>query len=66
MLLEIELVKETKEKRFFYALIVQKGAREYIPIPIEVAKILEEYVDVIPNELLDGILQRGIFNITLI
>ena len=28
---------------------------EDIPIPIEVAKLLEEYVDVIPNELPDGL-----------
>ena len=34
---------------------MKKGAMEDIPIPTEVAKVLEEYVDVIPNELLDGI-----------
>jgi hypothetical protein len=34
---------------------VQKGVGEDIPIPPEVAKVLEEYVDVIPNELLDGL-----------
>jgi hypothetical protein len=34
---------------------MKKGVREDIPIPTEVAKVLEEYVDVIPNELLDRI-----------
>jgi hypothetical protein len=34
---------------------VKKGVGEDIPIPTEVAKILEEYVDVIPNELPDGL-----------
>jgi hypothetical protein len=34
---------------------VQKGVEEDVPIPTEVAKLLEEYVDVIPNEILDGI-----------
>ena len=42
-----------------YALIVKKGVEEYIPVPIEVAKLLEEYVDVIPDELLDGIPPKG-------
>jgi hypothetical protein len=32
-----------------------KRSREDIPIPTEVAKVLEEYVDVIPNELPDGL-----------
>ena len=41
MLLKRNLVKETKETRFRYALIVQKGVGEDIPIPIKVAKILE-------------------------
>jgi hypothetical protein len=34
---------------------VQKGFVEDIPIPIEVAKLLEEYVDVTPNELPYGL-----------
>ena len=55
MLSEKELVKEIKVIGFFYALIVQRGEREDIPIPIEMAKVLEEYVDVIPNEFLDGL-----------
>jgi hypothetical protein len=41
MLSERELVKEMKETRLFYALIVQKGIREDIPIPTEVTKVLE-------------------------
>jgi hypothetical protein len=41
--------------RFIYALILQKGAVEDIPIATEVAKLLEEYVDVIPNDLPDGL-----------
>ena len=41
MLSKKEIVKEMKETRFFYALIVQKGAKEDIPIPTEVAKLLE-------------------------
>ena len=41
MLWETELVKEMKETRFFYKLIVQKGAKEDMLIPIEVAKVLE-------------------------
>jgi hypothetical protein len=55
MLSEREFVKEKKETGLFYALIVQKGFVEDIPIPTEVAKLLEEYVDVIPNELPDGL-----------
>jgi hypothetical protein len=47
---EREFVKET---RLCYALIVKKGVVEDIPIPTEVAKLLEEYVDVIPDELHD-------------
>jgi hypothetical protein len=34
---------------------VQKGVGEDIPISTKVAKVLEEYVDVIPNELPDGL-----------
>jgi len=34
---------------------MQKGTMEDIPILNEVAKLLEEYVDVIPNELPDGL-----------
>jgi hypothetical protein len=41
-----------------YALIVQKGTGEDIPILAKVAKVLEEYVDVIPNELPNGILTK--------
>ena len=44
-----------KETRLFYALIVQKGAKEDLPIPSEVSKLLEEYVDVIPNDLLNDL-----------
>jgi hypothetical protein len=55
MLLESEFVKETKATRFFYALIVQKGVVEDVPIPTKVAKLLKEYVDVIPNELPNGL-----------
>ena len=44
-----------KETGFCYALIVQKGVKENIPIPTKVAKLLEEYVDFIPNELPDGL-----------
>lgn len=55
MLSERELVKETKEIGFKYALIVKKGVAEDIPIPVEMAKVLEEYVDGILNELPDGL-----------
>ena len=55
ILSKIKFVKEMKETRFYYALIVKKGAGEDIPIPIEVAKVLGEYVYVILNELPDGI-----------
>ncbi len=34
--------------------MVKKATREYMPIPIDTTKILEEYVDIIPNELPDG------------
>jgi hypothetical protein len=37
---------------------VQKGVVQDVPIPTEVAKLLEEYVDVILNELLDGLPPR--------
>ena len=53
MLSKKEIVKEMKATTFCHALIVQKGTEEDIPIPIEVAMLLEEYVDVIPNELHD-------------
>jgi hypothetical protein len=55
MFSERDFVKETMEMGFCYALIVQKQVVEDIPIPTEVAKLLEEYVDVIPNELPNGI-----------
>ena len=55
MLSEKELVKEMKATWFCYALIVQNGDEEDIPIPTEVSKLLEEYVDVISNELLDSL-----------
>jgi hypothetical protein len=55
MLSEREFVQETKAMGFCYALIVQKRVVEDIPILTEVAKLLEEYVDVIPNELPDGL-----------
>ena len=44
-----------KATTFCNVLIVQKGAEEDIPIPTEVAKLPEEYVDVIPNELPSGL-----------
>ena len=34
---------------------MQKGVGEDIPISTKVAKVLEEYVDVIHNELPDGL-----------
>ena len=34
---------------------MQKGVGEDIPISTKVAKVLEEYVDVIPNELPNGL-----------
>jgi hypothetical protein len=55
MLSEREYVKETKETRFFYALIVKKGVVEDVPIPTKVSKLTKEYVDVIRNELPDGL-----------
>ena len=61
MFLEKELVKEMKVTRFFYALIVKRGEEEDMPIPIVVAKVLEQYLDVIPKELPDGLpLKRDI------
>lgn len=51
MLSERELVKEMKVTRFCYALMVQMEEGEGIPIPAEVAKVLKEYSDVIPNGL---------------
>jgi hypothetical protein len=41
MLSEREFVKETKAMIFFYTLIVKKGVMEDIPIPTEVANLLE-------------------------
>jgi hypothetical protein len=55
MLSERDFVKEKKETRLCYALIVQKGTMEDMPIPTDVAKLLEEYVDVIHNELPNGL-----------
>ena len=50
-----EVIKEMKVTGFCYALMVQKGEEEDIPVPIEAAKVLREYADVIPNELPDGL-----------
>ena len=44
-----------KEIGFYYALIVQKEVEEDIPIPTEVVMLPEGCVDVIPNELPDGL-----------
>ncbi|XP_059064515.1 uncharacterized protein LOC131856670 [Cryptomeria japonica] len=55
MLSERELVKEMKVMGFCYALMVQEEEGGGIPIPIEVAKVLKEYSDVIANELPDGL-----------
>ncbi|XP_059064254.1 uncharacterized protein LOC131856481 [Cryptomeria japonica] len=61
ILSERELVKEMKVKGLCYVLMVQKEEGRGIPIPVEVAKVLKEYSDVIPNELLDGLpLKRDI------
>jgi hypothetical protein len=58
MVSERDFFKETKATIFCYALILKKGVMEDIPIPTEVAKLLEEYVDVISNELPYGLPQK--------
>ena len=55
MLSEKELVKEMKVTGCCYALVVQKGKEEDLAIPPEVAAVLEEYSDVILEELPDGL-----------
>jgi hypothetical protein len=55
ILSEREFVKETNGIGLCYTLIVKKRVGDDIPIPIEEGKILEEYVDVIPNEIPNGI-----------
>jgi len=48
-------VKEVKVTGCCYALLVKQVAGEYIPIPVEAVAILEEYVDITPDELSDGL-----------
>jgi len=48
-------VKEIKVTSCFYAVLVEQVAGEDIPIPVEATTILEEYVDVTPGELPDGL-----------
>ncbi|XP_059074886.1 uncharacterized protein LOC131874941 [Cryptomeria japonica] len=55
VLSERELVKDMKVRGFCYALMVQKEEGGGIPIPTEIAKVLKEYIDVIPDELPDGL-----------
>ena len=55
MLSEKELVKEMKVIGCCCALVVQKGKEEDLNIPPEVATVLEEYLDIIPKELPDGL-----------
>lgn len=50
-----QFVKEIKVTCYCYALMVKKVVGEVVPIPMEAAKILEEYVDIMPNELPDGL-----------
>ena len=51
----LELVKEMKVIGCCYALVVQRGKEEDLTIPPEVATVLKEYSDVIPEELPDGL-----------
>ena len=55
MLSKKELFKEMKVTGCCYALVVQKGKEEYLTIPLEAAAVLKEYLDVIPEELPDGL-----------
>ena len=55
LLTEKNLVKEIKVTSCFYVLLVKQVVGEDIPIPVEVAGILEEYVDITPSELPDGL-----------
>ena len=55
MLSEKELVKEMKVTGFCYALVMRRREEEGTSMHVEVAKVLEEYADVIPKELPDGL-----------
>ena len=55
MLSEKELVKEMKVTGCCYALVVKKGKEEDLNIPPEATVVLEEYLDVIPKELPNGL-----------
>ena len=55
MLSEKELVKKMKVTGFCYALVVRRREEEDMSIPVEAAKVLEEYANVIPKYLLDGL-----------
>ena len=55
MLSEKEFVKEMKVTGFCYALVVRRREEEDTSMFVEAAKVLEEYVDVIPKELPDGL-----------
>ena len=61
MLSTKDVVKEMKVTGCCYALVVKRGEELENIIPHDVAKILEEFTDVVPNELLDGLpLKRDI------
>ena len=55
MLSAKDVVKEMKVTGCFYALVVKRGEELENIVPHDAAKILEEFTDVIPNELLDGL-----------
>jgi len=55
MLSERDLVKEMKVTGCCYALVVKKSEEEDISVPPKVVELLKEFVDVFPNELLDGL-----------
>ena len=55
MLSAKDVVKEMKVTGCFYALVVKRGEELENIVPHDAAKILEEFIDVVPNELPNGL-----------
>ena len=52
------VVKEMKVIGCYYALVVKRGEELENRIPHDAAKILEEFIDVVPNELPNHLLPK--------
>lgn len=55
MLSTKEVVKEMKVTCFYYALVLKRGEEQENLVPPKAIKVLEEFADVTPDELPDGL-----------